>query len=348
MACDNEGFRLHRWDGALHFERWSIPEPPPGEVQVEVEACGIGLTVLNNTRGVNWRSPELLPRVPGHEIVGRVVAVGDEVTSLAVGARVLAYFYLSCFSCSECQAGREERCPRGSGRLGIHRDGGYARLVNLPAGNAIPFESELDAAQAVVIPDAVATPVHVCRTRLGVQPGDRVAVVGAGGGVGAHLVQVARACGAVVVGLDRTPPKLHLIESLGVIAVDSGRFDAVDLEAWGGVADAIVDFVGSPESLSWGLDHLAHGGQLCVLTTFRDVTLPLAPRDLVARELTVLGSHYASRREVGEAASLVSSGQVTPVVGSEVVPDTLGDVHQALAAGTLIGRGALRWDVRFP
>lgn len=344
MARENDGFRLHRWDGELHREQWMTPDPAPGEVQVEVEACGVGRTVHNNMRGVSWSAPRLLPRVPGHELVGQVVAVGEEVTGYEIGERVLAYFYLSCFSCPTCHAGREERCPNSSGRIGIHRDGGYARLTNLPAGNAIPFASDLDAAQATVIPDAVATPVHVCRTRMGLQPGERVAVVGAGGGVGAHLIQVARAWGATVAGLDRTEDKLALIASLGGTPIDSTRFDDVVLTDWDDGADAIVDLLGTSQSLSWSLDHLAHGGRLCVLTTFRNVVLTVPPRELVARELTLLGSHYASRREVTEATAMVTSGQVTPVLGRTAPADRVAELHHVLEAGHLLGRGAIRWD----
>ena len=115
------------------------------------------LTVLNNSRGENWDDPGLLPRVPGHELVGHVVKTGAEVEDPAVGDRVLAYFYLSCFACAACVSGREERCSL-RGRLGIHRDGGYARLTNIPAGNAVPIAEGIDADAATAIPDAVATP----------------------------------------------------------------------------------------------------------------------------------------------------------------------------------------------
>ena len=344
MPTDNEGYRLHEWGGPLRWERWALPDPPPGEVQVAVEACGVGATVLNNSRGENWPDPTLLPRVPGHEVVGRVVSTGSDVSTPAVGDRVLAYFYLSCFACRQCAFGREERCERSAGRYGVHRDGGYARLTNLPAGNALPLPESVAAADATVIADAVATSVHVCRFRLGLGAGDRVVVLGAGGGVGAHRVQVAQACDATVVGLDRGAPKLSLVESLGATPVDSTRFDDVRLDDWGGRADAVVDLVGSEESLGWAVQHLDQGGRVCVLTTFRDVVLPVAPRDLVSRELAVLGSHYASRREVGEAARLVTDGAVRPVVGAVVAAGDVEHLHDALRAGSLLGRGAVVWS----
>lgn len=343
IVSENEGLRLHDWSGRMHWERWEIPDPAPGEVQVAVEACGVGLTVVNNISGLNWNDPSLLPRVPGHELVGRVSRVGDGVDAPAAGERVLAYFYLSCFRCPACRAGREDRCSESGGRLGVHRDGGYARFVNLPAGNAIPFPAHLDAAAATVIPDAVATSLHVCRNRLGLAAGDRLAVIGAGGGVGAHLVQVAQSCGAAVTGLDRSEEKLRLVAELGGTPVDSSRFGDVTLAHWDGVADAVVDLVGSPESLQWGLDHLAQGGVICVLTTFRDATVQVSPRHLVAQELTLMGSHYATRSELAEATRMVADGLVRAVVADVASPQDAEDLHQALRRGQLLGRGALRW-----
>jgi D-arabinose 1-dehydrogenase-like Zn-dependent alcohol dehydrogenase len=79
-------------------------------------------------------------------------------------------------------------------------------------------------------------------------------------------------------------------------------------------------------------------------TTFRGVVLPLAPRDLVARELAVLGSHYASRAEVAEAARLVEEGHVRPVIGRTVGPDGVPGLHAMLQERALLGRGAVVWE----
>ncbi|MPZ71331.1 MAG: alcohol dehydrogenase catalytic domain-containing protein, partial [Actinobacteria bacterium] len=285
----------------------------------------------------------LLPLTPGHEMVGRVVELGEGVTSLAVGERVVAYFYLSCWRCRACLSGRESRCERLAGWYGVHRDGGYAPMTVLPAGNAVLVPEGIDAAAATAIPDAIATPVHVCHTRLGLRPGDRVAVIGAGGGVGIHMLQVASAYGASVAGLERGERKLEVIERFGGIPLDSTDFSAVKLSDFGGEADAVIDLVGTPQSLAWGFEHLATGGRLCVLTTFRDVELRVDPRELVFRESSVIGSRYASRSELLEAAALVQSGRVTPVIGATAAPADVGDLHEELRAGNLEGRGALVW-----
>jgi D-arabinose 1-dehydrogenase-like Zn-dependent alcohol dehydrogenase len=334
---------IERWDGPLAGGERPDPSPGPGEVAVDVEACGVGLTVLNCIRG-DLGTPGGLPRVPGHELVGVVRDVGPGVAGDLAGARVAAYFYLFCGRCPRCLAGGEPMCERLAGFVGVHRDGGYAERAVLPARNAIPLPAALDPMLATAIPDAVATPVHVAR-RAALGPADRVAVIAAGGGVGAHMVQVARLAGARVAGLEAGAAKLAFLEDdIGADAVDSSHFGAVRLPAgWDRGPDVVIDLLGTAESLGWSLAALAPGGRLVVLTTFPGREVAVAPREAVLRELTVLGSRYAGRAEVAHAAELVAEGRVRPVVTRRAGPDGVDALHEALHAGDLVGRGALVW-----
>lgn len=340
-----EGYRVHRWGEEPVWESLPRPEPGPGEVLIRVAACGVGLTVLNCIRGDLANDPALLPRVPGHELVGRVEALGPGVRPDLVGRLVAAYFYLSCGACPECLGGQDSRCRRLAGWVGVHRDGGYAPWAVLPAHNALLLPEGIDPVAATVVPDAVATPVHVCRTRARVRPDDRVAVVGAGGGVGIHMAQVARLHGARVAGLDVVDEKLEALEELGVTPVRSDDFSALDPGLWpDGPPTVVIDLVGTPASLAWSAGALVSAGRLVVLTTFRGVEVSLDPRELVFREAIILGSRYAARREVAMAADLVAQGRIRPIIGETVGPDGIPDLHQRLRDGRLLGRGALVWE----
>ena len=343
-----EGYRIHTWGGPLRWESFDLPAPGAGEVLVRVDACGIGLTVLNCIRGDLANSAATLPRVPGHEIVGRIEEVGAGVTAPAIGTRVMTYFYLVCGTCEACVAGNDSLCRNLAGWVGVHRDGGYAGFTVLPARNVIPLPESVAAAEATAIPDAIATPLHVCRTRARVEPRDRVVVIGAGGGVGIHMTEMAALFGAQVIGLESHDGKFEIIRRMGGVPLLSGAFDELDVrEVWGGAQPTVViDLVGSHASLSWALRSLALGGRLVVLTTFRDVEIPVSPRDLVLREVTVLGSRYASKAELRESAELVAAGKIHPVVSQVVSPPDVEDVHRALVAGTLLGRGAVDWTSR--
>lgn len=336
------GYRIHAWGTEPVRETFDRAEPVPGEVLIEIEACGVGLTVLNSIRGDLGNDPGLLPRVPGHELVGVVAEAGSEADQGLVGRRVVAYFYLTCGSCFECRAGHEPLCRRLGGYVGVHRDGGYAPYVVLPASNVIPIPESLDPIAATVVADAVATPVHVA-TRAALTSEDRVVVIGAGGGVGIHMIQVARLTTADVVGLDVTSEKLGAIESVGVGAVDSSDFSSLPSLFIGGQPTVVIDLVGSETTGSWAIDSLAPAGRLVVLTTFFDRPITIQYRDLVLRELGLLGSRYATKAEVVKAADLVTTSQVKPVVGRVVGPADLLSLHRRLRTGELVGRGAITW-----
>jgi D-arabinose 1-dehydrogenase-like Zn-dependent alcohol dehydrogenase len=333
---------IERWDGPLQAGRRAEPDLGRDEVLIEVEACGIGLTVLNCIRGDLGRAAENLPRIPGHELVGRIADCGESVNPRRVGERVVAYFYLFCGECDRCLAGAESLCLRLAGFVGVDCDGGYAERVVLPARNAIPLPQRIDPVDATTIPDAIATPVHAAR-RASIAPGERVAVTAAGGGVGIHMVQVARLHGADVIGLEIDESKRrYLDETLGVESLDSSDFEATELPArWAGEADVVVDLWGREPSLGWSLRVLGPGGRLVLLTTFPGIAFPVSPRSLVFSQTSILGSRYASRSEVRLAARLVAGGRITPVVGRRVNLGEVEDIHRDLQRGTLIGRGAM-------
>ena len=307
----------------------------------------MGLTVLNCMNGDLDDSPELLPRVPGHEFIGRVSSVGPGADPSLVGRRVAAYFYLVCGECAACRAGREPQCSTLAGWVGVHRDGGYAPKVALPSRNAIPISDDLDPVAATVVPDAVATPVHIA-SRAGIGPEDRVVVIGAGGGVGIHMVQVAHHRGASVAGLDVVEAKLAEIERLGATAFRSDDLDEVDASTLfsDGPPTVVVDLVGSSSAMRWSIDGLGMGGRLVALTTFRDRGVEIESRELVFRELSVIGSRYSYRSELAEAAELVGSGAVEPIIGMVGGPEDVLEIHEQLRSGTLVGRGALDWRRR--
>lgn len=334
---------IHDWGGPLSYEERPRPIPRANEVLVAVRACGVGLTVLNYVNG-NLGKPDDLPRVPGHELAGVIAEVGPGVAGVRVGDPVFGYFYLTCGKCDVCRAGRDSLCRQHTGFVGVHRDGGYAEFVALPEANVLPLPEGVSFIDATAIPDAIATPYHVCAVRAAVRPGDRVMVMGAGGGVGIHLVQMARLFGGEVVAVDVDDRKLAKCRELGAIA--GVNFRAQDAEAQarkalGGGASVAVDFVGSEATLEWAFRLVGPGGRLAVLTTFPGVSLRIEPRRLVSEELTVMGSRYCGRAEAMAAARLVREGRITPII-SEIRPlAEVESIHAMLRKGTLLGRGAV-------
>ncbi|PYM28179.1 MAG: NADPH:quinone oxidoreductase [Candidatus Rokuibacteriota bacterium] len=334
---------LHAWGDALKYETVAVPKPRAGEALVRVEACGVGLTVLNYMNGNQARRADWLPRIPGHELVGTVVETGAGVEHPRVGERVMAYFYLACGHCDLCRLAHEPLCRNLRGNVGVSADGGYAEYCALPAFNLLPVPAGVEPVAATAIPDAIATPFHVSR-RASIAPGDVVVVMGAGGGVGIHMVQMARLFGARVVGVDVGDAKLAAAREAGADAVvDTGQGDAaaaVRAAAADGVSVAI-DFVGSRETLALCLEVLGKRGRLVCLTTFPGITADVSPRRLVHDEISVIGSRYASRWEMARAGELVAEGRIRPVVSEVVALERVPELHAKLRARTLIGRGAV-------
>lgn len=334
---------LHAWGDALSGEKIATPAPGRGEVLIRVEACGVGLTVLNYMNGNMDRRPELLPRIPGHEFVGTVAEVGPEVHSPRVGDRVMAYFYLACGHCDYCRLAHEPLCRNLRGNVGVVTNGGYAEYAVLPAFNCLPVPERLSAIEATAVIDAIATPLHVNR-RAGIGPTDLVMVVGAAGGVGIHMVQMSRLFGASVVAVDVDAGKLAVTRELGALAaIDFRAPDAraqLRAVAPSGMT-AAIDLVGRTETLAFCLEAMDRRGRLVMLTTFAGAAIEASPRQFVRDEVSILGSRYASRWEVSHAATLVAEGKIKPIV-SEVVPlDRVAELNAKLRAHTLLGRGAV-------
>jgi D-arabinose 1-dehydrogenase-like Zn-dependent alcohol dehydrogenase len=325
------------------------PEPGPGEVLIKVKACGVGLTVVNACTGrMGGPTGYMRNRVPGHEIAGLVAESGAGVTQFREGDRVLVYFYLTCDRCKWCRRGRNSLCDNFRGYVGRDVDGGYAEYVKLPENNLFSLPDGIDDVAGTTIPDAIGTPVHVCGSRANVRPGERVMVVGAAGGVGIHMLQVARLYGAELIAVDIDDAKLertreygadHLVNFEGLGAENAA--EAVMQATGGEGVDVVIDMVNSADTLRWGYELLGKGGRLVNLGTHPGVELSVWHGSLVQKEVSVTGSRYHSKAEYMQAIELVRKGRVRPVVSRTTGLDGVQAMHDELLAARFFGRGAV-------
>ncbi len=346
MADTMKAVRLHAVGQPLRVDEVPRPAPGAGEVLLRVRACGVGLTVVHTQEGRTPSAfPMPLPVALGHEVAGEVAGVGAGVTDLEVGQPAVVYFYLVCGQCRNCLAGHESICLRHRGYVGRQIDGGYAEYMVLPRLNVIPIAAGADWEAAAIATDAVATPIHVMRDRARVHPGDAVVVVGAGGGVGVHCVQVGRLFGATVIGVDRGVEKLRAAKEAGADATldaAAGPWDAeVRRLTDGRGADAVADFVASTETLNLALNALAVSGRIVILGVDPKATLQVAPGRLLRGEVGLIGSRYASRSEVFEAVELVRRGQVRAVIGARGRLEDVPRLHASLAHHGVVGRAVV-------
>lgn len=328
------------------FTLETVPDPVPGarEAVAKVLACGAGLTVHHTRAG---RNPVQYPRILGHEITGEIVAVGAGVTQLKVGDPVTAYYYLTCGHCHWCRINRETLCDNLAGHIGRDCDGGYAEYIKLPARNFIKLPAGLDwrkhPAEVGVICDAIATPVKLIR-KARISYSDTVAVFGAGGGLGVHMLMLARwARARKVIGVEIMASKFDACLKAGAHATvdaSTGRVDEQLRELTGGKGvDVAIDFVCTAETTEAAILSLNKGGRLALLAGqgrgFH------ADRAIQRNELEVMGSRYATRQEVIDSLELVARGDIWPMVNLKVPMAEAEAVHQQLDKGLVTGRAAL-------
>ncbi|MFI1157681.1 zinc-dependent alcohol dehydrogenase family protein [Streptomyces sioyaensis] len=219
------GWAVHRpgpvTSGPLAFVRRPTPEPGPGDLLLRVEACGVCRTDLHLAEGD--LPPHRTATVPGHEIVGRVAAIGEAVTQFRVGDRAGgAWLRGTCGVCRYCRAGHENLCPD-SRYTGWDADGGFAEAALVPADYAYPLPDAQDA--ALLAPLLCAGIIGYRALRRSALPhGGRLGIYGFGGS--AHLAaQVALAEGATVHVLTRSPQARELALELGASSA-GGAYDS--------------------------------------------------------------------------------------------------------------------------
>lgn len=292
----------------------AAPTAVPGGVVVEVRATGLCRSDWHAWAG---HDDVALPHVPGHELAGVIVEVGAGVLGWHVGDRVTVPFVNGCGACEWCRSGDAQVCPNQE-QPGFTQWGSFAELVSLPAADtnlvAIPDDVSFEAAAALGCRFATAFRALTGRARL--QAGEWVTIVGAGG-VGLSAVMIARALGARVIAVDRTPAALDAATRLGAehtIVADGRDIAATVHELTDGGSHVAVDAVGSAQTARDAVLSLRRRGrhvQVGLLPTADGMTaMPMAR--VIAWELDLLGSHGMAAVDYPEMLALIASGALRP------------------------------------
>ncbi|MGH3386234.1 MAG: alcohol dehydrogenase catalytic domain-containing protein [Nocardioidaceae bacterium] len=307
-------------------EQRADPSPGSDEVLLEVSLtgiCGTDIHILDGEFGT-----ATYPLVPGHEVTGRVVAVGGEVARPEVGDRVVVDPALPCKACWFCRSGRANLCERRHA-LGVTQPGGAAELVAVPAGNCYVLDGKVDDAAGVLC-EPLACVIHAFD--LVPRGSVREVLIYGAGPVGLLAVHVARQLGARSVDtVDINEGRLGNATQAGARAVATSG-DQLDQ---GGGWDLVVDASGAPPAIEDGLSRVRRGGTfLQIGVAPEEARVPLSPYQLFSREITLVGSMTTSHT-FPRAIELMESGVVDAeaIVGPRLPLDRYHEAVAAVRAG---------------
>jgi NAD+-dependent secondary alcohol dehydrogenase Adh1 len=310
-------------------------------VLIEVEGAGVCATDLHAIDGEMEPAGVTLPLVLGHENAGRVAAVGDLVSTVAVGDPVLVFPPYTCGLCVACRRGRDMLCEHHE-FTGLTVDGGFAEYVVVGERSVVKLPPGVEPVDVAPHADAGVTAYHAVKrvAHLAV-PGATAVVIGIGG-VGHVGLQLVRelGSGALVVAVDPSPQRRALAAGLGAdVVLDSGEVvDAVRDLTDGRGADLVIDFVGNDQTHADGVGMLARGGTYSIVGFGGMVTVPSGA--MVGNEHSIVANLVGSWIDLWEVMQLHARGRLT--LKTETHP--LEDVNEVLAKlreGEVTGRAVL-------
>jgi acryloyl-coenzyme A reductase len=333
--------------------RWTdVPDSRPrrDECVIRVEACGACWHDVLVRSGVRTHGTEF-PVILGHEVVGEIVEIGDEVTEFAVGDRVVTVQRERvCGACDECRSGRETRCARQRflGDLGLN--GGYAELVAIAESSLVKVPDSITSPDVAIAACVVGTQLNALRDVAHLQIGQSILITGAGGGVGLHAVQLARSMGAFVVGLTSSAAKADSIKQAGaheVVAFERGTDFSAQVKAvtGGRGVDVVLENVGSA-IFSSSVACLAPYGQIVLIGEITQRPVEINLQDWRMRDLRMVVATSTSRRQLKDVLNMVALGLVRPVVDRTMPMSEAAEAHRLMEAGSVTGRLLLVPDAR--
>lgn len=327
----------------LQYKEVADPQIGSYEVLVRVRACALNhLDLWLRMGGPNLKVP--LPHIPGSDIAGEVAGVGDKVTNVKIGERVMLQPGISCGQCANCLRGQDSMCPSYT-LFGQGVDGGCAEFVKSPAVNCVPIPEKLSFEEAAAFPLVSLTAWHMLIGRAKLQPAETVLVLGAGSGVGSAAIQIAKAAGARVIATAGNDAKLEKARELGADAVINHTTQKIADEVKRltnrrGV-EVVFEHVGQA---TWenSIRSLAVGGRLvtCGATTGFDGAINIAY--LFTRHLSILGSFMGSKAELLSALELLRRGLLKPVIDVVLPLEKCAEAHKRMEDRELFGKIVLK------
>lgn len=338
--------QFHACGGAhgLRYEETSDPTLQASEdVIVKVRAAAVNRVDL--TLRVNRSAaPSALPRIPGSDGAGTIIALGDAVTNLKIGDAVCFYPLIGCGECNECVTEREDLCA-GHTVLGADRHGTYAEYVTLPAKNCFAIPTGLAFEEAAALPSVYLALWRLLIMQARLKPGESLLISGAGG-VGSAALVLGRALATHIIVVSANPEKFAKAKELGAEhGVDRSGDWVKEVRSITGKrgVDVVVDSVGGKD-WSKGLAALARGGRLVTCGTVLGNNAPTDLRRVFWNHLKIFGASSGDRAEFRQLLEFFAANCAKPIIDRVYPLRDAAQAHGRMEARAAFGKIILAAD----
>ena len=334
---------IHRFGGpeVMQWEEAPTPAPDAGEVLVKVHSVTVNRTLDLQVRQDGGGYGAVLPLALGNDPAGVVAETGPGVQSLQAGDRVAISQGIHCAACEHCAAGSSDQCVNRR-MLGIHLWGGYAEYVKVPASNCVRIPDGLSFGAASVV--ARHFPLAIAQTRLtNLQAGDWALVMGAAGGLGSCIVQVACNIGARVIAGAGADERVAVGQSLGAEFGVNYRRDDLGREVMriteGRGVDVVFENIGDPGQWDGAFNSLARGGRLVTVGAHGGGMVTLDLKKLYQRRLRVLsGLGAEGRAELEESLERTARGEFQALIDRTLPLSQAAAAHRLVESNEPLGK----------
>ncbi|MBY8984882.1 MAG: zinc-dependent alcohol dehydrogenase [Candidatus Lokiarchaeota archaeon] len=321
-----------------------VPKPSPaaGEALVKITTAGVCRSDLHIVMGDWMKLPT--PRPIGHEGIGIVEELGpDNKSEIKVGDRVIlglggtgGYW---CGTCEYCLSGETNHCPQSRPIFGI-----FSEYISVWAPSLVKIPDELSDNEVPLACGGLTAYAAIKKLKnLNISPGSNIAIIGAAGGLGHYAVQIAKAFGYKVIGVDVGPEKLEIVKKLGadhaIDVSEAAKFVTQNLK---GVQASIV-FAANISAYNLGLSLLKVGGTLigAGLPAFSEGAISITPFVLIMRNVHITGSKTGTVEDMKDLVQLAVEGKVKTHVGRTANLSEINEVFEEMREGKFVGRAII-------
>lgn len=319
----------------VYKEEEEPKEIGPHDVIIKQEYAGVCFRDILTAKGFQPRVK--IPIILGHEIAGRIVLKGKEVKDFQIGDYVCSLIYIPDGTCKYCKKGMENIC-RNRLTYGEDLNGGYAEYVLLNEKSLILVPEKVPIEGAVIASCVTGMLVHAIKDN--VKENDNVVVTGAGGGVGIHAIQIAKAYGARVIAVTSSEWKAKKISEVGcddiIVAKEKFSDEVKNLTNKEG-ADVVIETVGQP-TFDQSFKSVRWGGKVIVIGNVNAQAVNFALGSLILREVNVIGNYSSRKLDVYEALRLTAEGKIKPIIDSRFPLSKAEKAHEAMLNKSTLGR----------